>query len=154
MATTTTHGPTYDYRRELGDLYAAGDHPVMVEVPPISFLMIDGHGDPNASPGKEPIARPSAGRSRLTRWRWSPFAPPCPSGPAAPGNTTFPARPWARCCESSSDATPPIVGWILDERGSVRPHVNVFVNGERSREDAVVGAADVLQVLPSISGGS
>jgi sulfur-carrier protein len=49
---------------------------------------------------------------------------------------------------------PPIVGWILDERGSVRPHVNVFVNGERSREDAVVGAADVLQVLPSISGGS
>src|SRR5688500_8475381 len=50
MATTTTHVPTYDYRRELGDLYAAGDHPVMVEVPPISFLMIDGHGDPNASP--------------------------------------------------------------------------------------------------------
>jgi hypothetical protein len=50
MATTTTHGPTYDYRRELGDLYAAGDHPVMVEVPSISFLMIDGHGDPDASP--------------------------------------------------------------------------------------------------------
>lgn len=48
---------------------------------------------------------------------------------------------------------PPIVGWILDERGSVRPHVSVFVNGERSHEDAVVGTADVLQVLPSISGG-
>ena len=50
MATTATHVPKYDYRRELGDLYAAADHPVMVDVPPLSFLMIDGHGDPNASP--------------------------------------------------------------------------------------------------------
>jgi molybdopterin converting factor small subunit len=49
---------------------------------------------------------------------------------------------------------PPIVGWILDERGQVRSHVNVFVNGERSREDATVEPADVLHVLPSISGGS
>ena len=48
---------------------------------------------------------------------------------------------------------PPIVGWILDERGIVRPHVSVFVNGERTRENAVVGTTDVLQVLPSISGG-
>jgi len=50
MATTATHVPKYDFRRELGDLYAAADHPVMVDVPPLSFLMIDGHGDPNASP--------------------------------------------------------------------------------------------------------
>jgi hypothetical protein len=50
MATTATHVPKYDYRRELGDLYAAVDHPAMVDVPPLSFLMIDGHGDPNASP--------------------------------------------------------------------------------------------------------
>lgn len=48
---------------------------------------------------------------------------------------------------------PPIVGWILDEQGRVRTHVSVFVNGERTREDAAVEAADVLQVLPSISGG-
>ena len=48
---------------------------------------------------------------------------------------------------------PPIVGWILDERGSVRPHVNVFVNGERVREDAPVAPQDRLHVLPSISGG-
>ena len=48
---------------------------------------------------------------------------------------------------------PPIVGWILDEQGRVRPHVNVFVNGERTGEDAVVVDADVLHVLPSISGG-
>ena len=50
MATTTTHGPRYDYRRELGDLYSVGDRPAMVDVPLLSFLMIDGHGDPDASP--------------------------------------------------------------------------------------------------------
>jgi molybdopterin converting factor small subunit len=48
---------------------------------------------------------------------------------------------------------PPIAGWILDEQGRVRSHVNVFVNGERTREDFAVAPADVLQVLPSISGG-
>ena len=48
---------------------------------------------------------------------------------------------------------PPIVGWILDERGHVRAHGKVFVNGERIREDKAVGPADVLHVLPSISGG-
>ena len=48
---------------------------------------------------------------------------------------------------------PPIVGWILDEQGRVRAHVNVFVNGERIKEDVAVAAADVLHVLPSISGG-
>ena len=49
---------------------------------------------------------------------------------------------------------PPVKGWILDEQGQVRAHVNVFVNGERTRGDTPVGDADVLQVLPSISGGS
>jgi sulfur-carrier protein len=48
---------------------------------------------------------------------------------------------------------PSIVGWILDERGVVRPHVNVFVTRERTRESSVVEATDILQVLPAISGG-
>lgn len=48
---------------------------------------------------------------------------------------------------------PKVAGWILDEQGRVRPHVNVFVNGERLREGAAIGPDDVLQVLPSISGG-
>ncbi len=48
---------------------------------------------------------------------------------------------------------PPIVGWILDEQGHVRAHVNVFVNGERVREDAPLTPQDVVHVLPSISGG-
>jgi molybdopterin converting factor small subunit len=49
---------------------------------------------------------------------------------------------------------PRVEGWILDEHGRVRPHVNVFVNGERVREDAPVGDRDRIHVLPSISGGA
>jgi molybdopterin synthase sulfur carrier subunit len=49
---------------------------------------------------------------------------------------------------------PKTVGWVLDERGRVRQHVNVFVNGERVREDASVAPGDRLHVLPSISGGA
>jgi molybdopterin converting factor small subunit len=48
---------------------------------------------------------------------------------------------------------PKLRGWILDEQGHVRQHVNVFVNGERMAEDADVGATDRLHVLASISGG-
>jgi len=48
---------------------------------------------------------------------------------------------------------PPVSGWILDEQGRVRAHVNVFVNGERTREDTPLAPDDEIQVLPSISGG-
>jgi molybdopterin converting factor small subunit len=49
---------------------------------------------------------------------------------------------------------PPLDGWILDERDRIRRHINVFVNGERGREDTPVGAGDEVDVLPAISGGS
>ena len=44
-------------------------------------------------------------------------------------------------------------GWILDERGLIREHVNVFVNRDYGREDTAVGEADRLHVIPAISGG-
>jgi molybdopterin converting factor small subunit len=51
-------------------------------------------------------------------------------------------------------AQPGVRGWILDERGAIRRHINVFVNGEYSAVDTPVGAEDRIDVLPAISGGA
>jgi sulfur-carrier protein len=48
---------------------------------------------------------------------------------------------------------PDIAGWILDEQARIREHINVFVNGERGREETALAADDRIHVLPSISGG-
>ena len=48
---------------------------------------------------------------------------------------------------------PDVKGWILDEHGSIREHINVFVNRDYGREDTPVAASDRLHVLPAISGG-
>jgi molybdopterin synthase sulfur carrier subunit len=50
-------------------------------------------------------------------------------------------------------AHPAAKGWILDERGLLRRHINVFVNGERGGQDTQVGSEDQIDVLPAISGG-
>ena len=49
---------------------------------------------------------------------------------------------------------PKTVGWVLDDQGRVRRHVNVFVNGEMTREDTPLTPEDRVHVLPSITGGS
>lgn len=38
-----------DYARQLGHLYRAQEEPELVEVPSLSYLLVDGHGDPNCS---------------------------------------------------------------------------------------------------------
>jgi sulfur-carrier protein len=50
-------------------------------------------------------------------------------------------------------AQPALDGWILDERGLIRRHINVFVNGEQASEDTSLGPDDRIEVLPAISGG-
>jgi sulfur-carrier protein len=48
---------------------------------------------------------------------------------------------------------PATSGWILDERGVLRRHINVFVNGELCAQDTPVDAGDRIEVIPAISGG-
>jgi molybdopterin synthase sulfur carrier subunit len=50
-------------------------------------------------------------------------------------------------------AHPPMAGWILDERGRLRRHLNVFVDGELAREEDAIGADARVEVIPAISGG-
>ena len=50
-------------------------------------------------------------------------------------------------------AHPQASGWILDERGVLRRHINVFVNGELGGQDTPVDAGDRVDVLPALSGG-
>jgi molybdopterin converting factor small subunit len=49
---------------------------------------------------------------------------------------------------------PAMRGWILDERGVLRRHINVFVNGELGAQDSHVEAEDKIDVLPALSGGA
>jgi molybdopterin synthase sulfur carrier subunit len=49
---------------------------------------------------------------------------------------------------------PDLAGWILDERGTIRRHINVFVAGERGDEETTVSDDDAVDVLPAISGGT
>jgi sulfur-carrier protein len=55
--------------------------------------------------------------------------------------------------QAIEQAHPAAKGWILDERGVLRRHINVFVNGEPSRQEATVAGDDRIDVLPALSGG-
>jgi molybdopterin synthase sulfur carrier subunit len=49
---------------------------------------------------------------------------------------------------------PSVGGWIRDERGVIRRHINVFVNGERGSGETAVGSDDRVEILPAITGGA
>jgi molybdopterin converting factor small subunit len=63
------------------------------------------------------------------------------------------ARSVGELLRELEQAQPAIGGWILDERGLIRRHINVFVNGERAQEDTSIGPDDRVEILPAISGG-
>lgn len=47
---------------------------------------------------------------------------------------------------------PKLGGWVLDDRGHVRRHVAVFLDGERVGADTSLGDADRLDVVGAVSG--
>jgi sulfur-carrier protein len=49
---------------------------------------------------------------------------------------------------------PALSGWVLDERGLIRRHINVYVNGERGGASTAVRGQDRVEVLPAITGGT
>ena len=52
---------------------------------------------------------------------------------------------------------PGVIDRVLDERGELRPHVNVFVGDENARFagglSAPVPAGSTITILPAVSGG-
>ena len=48
---------------------------------------------------------------------------------------------------------PGLAARIRDEKGSLRPHVKIFINGEDVGLEASVKEGDEIRILPSISGG-
>lgn len=49
---------------------------------------------------------------------------------------------------------PRIAGWVLDETGSVRRHVNVFIDSARVDADASVEPDTEITIIHAISGGN
>lgn len=43
-------GKVFDYKKEYKDLYMPKQLPVLIDVPAMSFIMVDGQGDPNNNP--------------------------------------------------------------------------------------------------------
>lgn len=54
-------------------------------------------------------------------------------------------------------ARPALRGYVLDDQGALRPHVNVFINGRQARDRLrltdPVGAHDRIHVFQALSGG-
>lgn len=50
-------------------------------------------------------------------------------------------------------AEPGLRGHLLDEQGQIRPHVLLFVDGERAQLETPVPYGAEIQVLQAVSGG-
>jgi molybdopterin converting factor small subunit len=55
--------------------------------------------------------------------------------------------------EGLDRSVPGVSDRLLETRTRLRPHINVFVDGEPADLTTPVGAAAVVHVLPAVSGG-
>lgn len=49
---------------------------------------------------------------------------------------------------------PRLKGWVLDEQGQIRRHVNVFVDGLRANLEVPLRPDSELNIIQAISGGA
>ena len=65
--------------------------------------------------------------------------------------------PCAPHSRTSSGASPRLYRNVCDETGTVRRHLNVFVNSDNVRDldgvDTTLTPGDVVTILPAVSGG-
>ena len=82
-----------------------------------------------------------------------------PNRPVRPknGGRWRPVSPCANCSTRFSPRTPPLRGYVLDERGALRHHVVVFIDGEPLRDKQSLGDSvkpnSEIHVFQALSGG-
>lgn len=60
----------------------------------------------------------------------------------------------AALLEDLDERYPGIRFRMIDEQGAIRPHIRIFVNGERRHAiDTALEAGDEVQILQALSGG-
>jgi molybdopterin converting factor small subunit len=82
----------------------------------------------------------------------------CVHGPLrqlAGGNAEHPVAGQTVCAllRALEHEHPRLSGWVLDERGLIRRHIHVYVNGDLGTGETTVAEGDRVEVLPAISGG-
>ena len=70
------------------------------------------------------------------------------------GELTIEARDVRGAVSELESRYPRLAGRVTDERGSLRPHVKIFVNGEVVTLEDKVEASDEIRIVPAISGGA
>jgi molybdopterin synthase sulfur carrier subunit len=73
------------------------------------------------------------------------------------GPQTLPASTVAELVRALDGRFPGIAGYLVDERGSLRKHVNIFVDGElvvdRARLGDALGDTSEVFIAQALSGG-
>jgi sulfur-carrier protein len=73
--------------------------------------------------------------------------------PGAPRQLELDAGSVAELMAGLNERWPGMRDRLCTSEPAIRRHINVFVDGERSKLDTPVASASVVHVVPSVSGG-